>query len=181
MKNKIFLSMTMLVGISSYVSASSARRKAKQKTSKTSVESVMSSYTDIPTDDLAQAAVLLLDSPQTQAKLEPAVNNMITKVSQLLDKSLSDPTLRKNLEGIAGNIQEAALKVILNNQDVLMKMGLAIYNDSLTKSDKNINSIMQFGNKAVTELQKSLAPDIKVVTTELKKLLADNKPKSTEV
>jgi len=161
MKNKIFLSITMLVSMSSYASNSS-----------------QAPMQDAPllliADQFKQAAIefvfKLAANQEVQENLKQIFAKITDDISNLAETSPSSLALRKDFDVLLGSLKGAALDTIKTHEKELTAIGLKLINNLLERSKEDIDKIKKDSKSLFSEISKGLKPQLKAVMQELTKL-----------
>ena len=155
MKNKIFLSITMLVSMSSQASMQEAPLL-------------------LMADHFKQAAMefvfKLAANPEVQEKLKQIFAQIKDDIYDLAETSPNAKALRKDFDVLLDSLKEAALDTIKTHEKELRAISLELINNLLERSKKDIDKIKEDSQALASEAVNGLKPEFKAVMEELKKL-----------
>ena len=177
MKNKIFLSITMLVSMSSY--AKTQVSKASQTSPQDSSEPMLLMF-----DQLEQNAIGFLSklaaNPEAQEKLKQIFSKIEVHIYKLAEKSPNVLALRKDFDTLLDSLKKSALDTIKSRKKELSAIFLELVNKLLQNSKKDIDNIKKHSATLFLEAKKELTPEFKSVMEELKKLYAKDKSSNSK-
>ena len=163
MKNKIFLSITMLVSMSSHASQASHA-------------SMQEAPLLLMADHFKQAAMefvfKLAANPEVQEKLKQIFAQIKDDLYDLAETSPNAKALRKDFDVLLDSLKEAALDTIKTHEKELRAISLELVKNLLERSKKDIDKIKEDSKALVVEAVNELKPEFKAVMEELKKLYA---------
>ena len=177
MKNKIFLSIIMLVSLSycSYKAPKVTHTKATHtKTTQDSSEPILLMF-----DQLEQNAIdfvfKLAANPEAQEKLKQIFTKIQVHIYSLAEKSPNALALRKDFDALLDSLKKSALDTIKSRKKELSSIFLELVNKLLENSKKDIDNIKKHSTTLFSEAKNELKPEFKSVMEELKKLYAKDK------
>ena len=163
MKNKIFLSITMLVSMSSHVSHASHA-------------SMQEAPLLLMADQFKKVAMefvfKLAANPEVQEKLTQIFAQIKDDLYDLAETSPNAKALRKDFDVLLDSLKEAALDTIKTHEKELRAISLELVKNLLERSKKDIDKIKEDSKALASEAVNELKPEFKAVMEELKKLYA---------
>ena len=160
MKNKIFLSITMLVSMSSQASHASMQEAP--------LLLMADHFKQVAMEFISKLAA----NPEVQEKLKQFGTQIKDDVDNLVEKSPNSLALRKDFDDLLGSLKEAALDTIKTHEKELKAISLELINNLLEHSKKDVDNLKTHFKALVVEGINELKPEIEAVMEELKKLYA---------